>query len=68
MGRDQAVATLRSMVSSGALCSMVVASLLDHFSLLTKLCLESQLEAAEYYDRFFREEAEETELHNGTVD
>jgi HD-GYP domain-containing protein (c-di-GMP phosphodiesterase class II) len=67
MGRDQAVSTLRSMVNIGALCGRAVASLLDHFSLLTKLCLESQLEAAEYYDRFFRDE-EEADLHNGTSD
>jgi len=65
MSRDQAVTTLRNMVKSGALCGRVVASLLDHFSHMTRLCLESQRNAAEYYERFFREE---DELKNGTLD
>ncbi len=56
MGRDQVVRTLRSMVQSGALCGRVVSSLLDHLSLLTRLCLDSQLEAAEYYDSICKED------------
>lgn len=66
MNRDQTISTLRGMVKSGALCGRVVASLLDHFSLMTSLCLERQLEAAEYYDAFSR--GEEEELKNGTSD
>ena len=55
MGRDQRIHVLRSMVDSGAICGRVVAAVLDNFKLLTSICMESQMEAAEYYDRFFRD-------------
>ena len=56
MGRDQRIRLLRSMVDSGAICGRTVASVLDNFSLMTTICRENQLEAAEYYDRFFHNE------------
>ncbi len=56
MERDKRIRLLRSMVDSGAICGRAVASVLDNFSLMTAICRESQMEAAEYYDRFFRDE------------
>ncbi len=56
MGRDQRVHVLRTMVGNGAICGRTVASVLDNFKLMTTICRESQMEAAEYYDRFFRDE------------
>lgn len=56
MERDKRIRLLRSMVDSGAICGRAVASVLDNFSLMTAICRESQMEAAEYYDRFFRNE------------
>jgi len=53
MGRDQRIHVLRSMAGSGAICSRTVATVLDNFKLLTAICRESQLEAAQFYDRFF---------------
>ena len=55
MGRDQRIKLLRSMADSGAVCSRTVAAVLDNFRLMTTICRESQLEAAEYYDRFFED-------------
>jgi HD-GYP domain-containing protein (c-di-GMP phosphodiesterase class II) len=55
MGRDQRIKLLRSMADSGAICSRSVATVLDNFRLMTTICRESQLEAAEYYDRFFQD-------------
>lgn len=56
MKADAATKVLRSMVESGAICDQFVTLLLDHFKQFTVACLESQQEAAEYYERFFRED------------
>jgi HD-GYP domain-containing protein (c-di-GMP phosphodiesterase class II) len=55
MGRDQRIKLLRSMAENGAICGRTVAAVLDNFRLMTAICRESQLEAAEYYDRFFED-------------
>jgi HD-GYP domain-containing protein (c-di-GMP phosphodiesterase class II) len=50
---------LRTMAASGEICGQFVTMLLDHFRLFTDVCLQSQQEAAEHYERFFSEDADE---------
>lgn len=56
MKKDQRIQVLRSMVDNGGICGRTVELLLDNFSLMTNICRESQMEAAEYYDSFSEEQ------------
>ena len=63
MKPDAAVEVLRTMVASGAICERFVTLLLDHFGQFTEACKQSQHKAVEHYDRFFREDADDSRTH-----